>query len=44
MVVPPTPEQEDRRRLSRERATLLREKVQHVNRIKGLLAGQEIID
>ena len=44
MVVPPTPEQEDRRRLSRERATLLREKVQHVNRIKGLLAGQGIID
>jgi transposase len=42
MVVPPTPEQEDRRRLSRERATLLREKVQHVNRIKGLLAGQGI--
>jgi transposase len=27
MVMPPTPEQEDRRRLSRERATLLREKV-----------------
>ena len=44
MVVPPTPEQEDRRRLSRERATLLRERVQHVNRIKGLLAGQGITD
>ena len=43
MVVPPTPEQEDRRRLSRERATLLRERVQHVNRIKGLLAGQGIV-
>ncbi len=43
MVVPPTPEQEDRRRVSRERATLLREKVQHVNRIKGLLAGQGIV-
>jgi transposase len=42
MVVPPTPEQEDRRRLSRERATLLQERVQHVNRIKGLLAGQGI--
>ncbi|MGB8897913.1 MAG: hypothetical protein WCC90_01055, partial [Methylocella sp.] len=42
MVVPPTPEQEDRRRLSRERANLLREKIQHVNRIKGLLAGQGI--
>jgi transposase len=44
MVVPPTPEQEDRRRLSRERATLLQEKVRHVNRIKGLLAGQGITD
>lgn len=42
MVVPPTPDQEDRRRLSRERATLLKERVQHVNRIKGLLAGQGI--
>jgi len=42
MVVPPTPEQEDRRRLSRERAILLRERVQHVNRIKGLLASQGI--
>ena len=44
MVVPPTPDQEDRRRLSRERATLLQERVQHVNRIKGLLAGQGITD
>ena len=44
MVVPPTPEQEDSRRLSRERAILLRERVQHVNRIKGLLAGQGITD
>ena len=44
MVVPPTPEQEDRRRLSRERATLLQERVQHVNRNKGLLAGQGITD
>jgi transposase len=42
MVVPPTPEQEDRRRLSRERANLLRERIQHVNRVKGLLAGQGI--
>src|SRR3982075_1478462 len=42
MVVPPSPEQEDRRRISRERANLLREKIQHVNRIKGLLAGQGI--
>lgn len=42
MVVAPTPEQEDRRRTSRERATLLQERVRHVNRIKGLLAGQGI--
>lgn len=44
MVVAPTPEQEDRRRTSRERATLLQERVRHVNRIKGLLAGQGITD
>jgi transposase len=44
MVVPPTSEQEDRRRTSRERAILLQEKVRHVNRIKGLLAGQGITD
>ena len=44
MVVPPSPEQEDRRRVSRERAVLLRERVRHVNRIKGLLSGQGITD
>ena len=44
MVAPPTPDQEDRRRLSREREILLRERVQHVNRIKGLLVGQGISD
>ena len=44
MVVPPTPEQEDRRRTSRERAVLMQERVRHVNRIKGLLAGQGITD
>ena len=44
MVVPPTMEQEDRRRTSRERAILLQEKVRHVNRIKGLLAGQGSTD
>jgi transposase len=44
MVVPPTPEQEDRRRTSRERAVLLQERVRHVNRIKGLLANQGITD
>jgi transposase len=44
MVAPPTPDQVDRRRLSREREILLRERVQHVNRIKGLLVGQGISD
>lgn len=42
MVQVPTPEEEDRRRLSRERRTLLKERVQHSNRIKGLLFGQGI--
>jgi transposase len=44
MVAPPSPEQEDLRRISRERAILLRERVRHVNRIKGLLASQGIKD
>lgn len=44
MVVPPTPEQEDRRRSSRERAALMRERTRHANRVKGLLAGQGITD
>ena len=44
MVRPPSVEAEDRRRLSRERATLLKERIQHTNRIKGLLAGQGIRD
>lgn len=44
MAPPPTPDQEDRRRLLREREILLRERVQHVNRIKGLLVGQGISD
>jgi len=44
MVVPPSSEQEDRRRISRERAVLLQERVRHVNRIKGLLSGQGITD
>jgi len=38
----PTPEEEDRRRISRERRTLTAERVQHVNRIKGLLFSQGI--
>src|SRR3954467_10869310 len=44
MVQPPSPEDEDRRRLTRERATLLKERIQHTNRIKGLLCGQGIVD
>jgi transposase len=44
MVVPPSPDEEDRRRTCRERAILLRERIRHVNRIKGLLSGQGIID
>jgi len=44
MVQPPSPEDEDRRRLARERARLLKERVQHTNRIKGLLWGQGIPD
>src|SRR3954447_17284858 len=44
MVAAPTPEQEDRRRTSRERGTLLRERVRHINRIKGLLATQGVYD
>lgn len=42
MVRAPTPEEEDRRRLSRERKALLVERVRHVNRIKGMLFGQGI--
>jgi len=44
MVVAPSPEEEDRRRLCRERATLIAERVAHVNRIKGLLFAQGISD
>jgi transposase len=42
MVVPPTPAEEDRRRISRERQTLLKERIQHTNRIRGLLLTQGI--
>ena len=42
MVVPPTPEEEDQRRISRERKVLVEERIKHVNRIKGLLASQGI--
>ena len=42
MVVAPSPEAEDRRRICRERKTLIGERVTHVNRIKGLLFSQGI--
>jgi transposase len=42
MVVPPSPEAEDRRRVARERRTLIKERIGHINRIKGLLAAQGI--
>jgi transposase len=42
MVRAPTPEDEDRRRVSRERKALTNERIRHVNRIKGLLFGQGI--
>jgi transposase len=44
MVRAPTPQEEDRRRLCRERKTLVAERVEHVNRIKGLLFAQGIAD
>jgi transposase len=42
MVKAPTPEEEDRRRLCRERKVLTNERVQRVNRIKGLLFCQGV--
>jgi transposase len=42
MVRAPTPEDEDGRRLCRERKTLTVERIQHVNRIKGLLFSQGV--
>lgn len=44
MVVVPSPEEEDRRRLSRERKTMVKERIEHINRIKGLMACQGIGD
>jgi transposase len=44
MVRPPSPEEEDRRRLTRERGTLLKERARHTNRIRGPLAGQGVAD
>jgi transposase len=40
----PSPEQEDARRLHRERDRLIAERVAHVNRVKGLCATQGIYD
>jgi transposase len=44
MVRPPSPEEEDRRRLCRERKALVAERVAHVNRIKGLLFARGIAE
>jgi transposase len=42
MVRAPSAQQEDRRRICRERGTLVAERVEHANRIKGLLFAQGI--
>ena len=42
MVKAPTPGEEDRRHLCRERKALTAERVRHVNRIKGFLYSQGI--
>jgi transposase len=42
MVRAPSPDEEDRRRVTRERKVLTAERVQHVNRIKGLLFAQGV--
>ena len=42
MVKAPTPEEEDRRRLCRERKVLIAERVKHINRVKGLLFSQGV--
>ncbi len=44
MVRPPTREAEDERRICRERAELIAERVRRVNRIKGLLFSQGVGD
>ena len=44
MVVPPAPEDEERRRLVRERKMLVAERIRETNRIRGLLASQGIGD
>lgn len=42
MLRVPTPEEEDRRRIGRERKILMGERIKHSNRIKGLLFSQGI--
>jgi transposase len=42
MVKVPTPDEEDRRHLCRERKALTAERVRHVNRIKGFLFSQGV--
>ncbi len=44
VVQVPSVEREDARRVHRERERLIKERIQHVNRIKGLLATQGIYD
>jgi transposase len=44
MVHAPSPEEEDDKRLNRERERLLKERTAHTNRIKGLLHAQGIRD
>ena len=44
MARAPTPQEEDRRRLCRERKTLMAERGRHINRIKGLLFAQGVFD
>jgi transposase len=44
MVRPPSPKDEDERRIVRERDILMTERISHVNRIKGLLATQGVFD
>jgi transposase len=44
MVRVPSPEQEDRRRVGRERDHLIMERIRHTNHIKGLLFSQGVTD
>ena len=44
MIRAPSPEEENRRSPTRERGTLAQGRIQHTNRIRGLLSGQGIRD